>query len=322
MNEEKFAEHRKKTAMRIAALVEQGMDTFEARVAIFQASVEAQFKNQPAQPEPESTGPRCETCHDQGMVKYNVPVGHELFGKFVPCPNPSCEVANERRQQVWEKRVQMSGVPPEYQKLTFETWDNDLSNADKRDKLLGYAAARLFVANEHHRFAQSDLAIFLGMGGEHLPPGGKNSVMLHGPVGTGKTGLICSAINVLLNQGESVLYIRARDLLKNVQDRWYKKESPTGEDVLRTFQQAPILAIDEFNVYSHEATDHRKGIIEDLMRYRHAHALPTLMTANTTQDEFEAIWGLRTASVVVAMSHWIDVGGISLRNQEVSIGGY
>lgn len=258
----------------------------------------------------------CSTCGDVGVVKYNVSLDDERFGKFFPCPERGCRAGQEYRQRLLDNRVKHSGLPPVYAALSFETWAK-LPAQLRAGKELAHAACQLFVERADHYFSVAEAATRV----QHALPDldrRKNSIMLHGPVGTGKTGLIACVVNALLATRETVLYVRARDLIANVQDRYRTQERPTADEMLATFKTAPVLVIDEFNLANN--TEDRREIVETVMRHRHAHALPTLMTANVDQAAFARDWGERTADVTVHMAHWILVSGRKLRATEGSVG--
>ena len=259
---------------------------------------------------------QCGTCGDVGVVKYNVPFDDERFGKFFPCPERGCRAGQEYRQRVLDNRVKHSGLPPVYAALSFETWTK-LPAQQREGKALAYAACQLFTERADHTFSIAEAAERID---QPLPDQTrrKNSLMLHGPVGMGKTGLIACVVNALLEAHEPVLYVRARDLIANVQDRYRTQERPTADEMLATFKTAPVLVIDEFNLANN--TEDRREIVETVMRYRHAYSLPTLMTANVNQADFARDWGERTADVVIHIAHWILVGGRKLRATEGSVG--
>lgn len=256
-------------------------------------------------------GIKCSICDDMGIVTPDVPFDHPAFGKTIPCPNLQCEEGNKRRQMVWRKRLKSALVPEQYLDFTFETWQQ-LSQDEQYKKNLAYMACRLFSEDNDHMVSKSQ--IYDQLGYEYNKPDEiKNSLMLFGGVGMGKTGLVVATVNALLRNGETALYVRARDLVREIQKRYGKPDDGEmpSDSVLDTFQNAPVLVIDEFNMEKTEGD--RKEIFESVMRHRYGHGLPTLMTANVNQQEFIEMWGERTADVTIAMAHWIPMSGLKLR---------
>lgn len=269
--------------------------------------------------EPEApTEPPCPTCHDLGMISYSHPIGHPDFGRLFRCDNPNCRVANANRERAVERRVRTSKVPIMLQRFTFQTWELELTDAEKTGKWPAYLACHQFATTPGHWVDFQRIAAQVGSerDGHHEP---KNSIMLQGGLGVGKTGLAIAAVNALLEAGESAMYIRARDMLREVQGRYGRTdERVSADDMISEFCTAPVLLIDEFNIRN-EKPD-RLEIVETIIRSRYGNQLPTLMTANMEQDEFSAQWGERTADVIFEMAHWIMVSGPKLRKTAGAVG--
>jgi DNA replication protein DnaC len=263
----------------------------------------------PGETKPPAPINHCEACGGMGIVSYDVPISHPKFGKSMPCPNTNCTAGNERRRTGWDKRLLTARIPDAYKNFTFDTWLN-LSMDKREGKNLAYAACGFFSETPGQWVGIADCYAECNRQWQYEDIR-KNCIMLFGPVGTGKTGLCIAALNALLTQHKAVIYIRARDLITEVQKRYGKEDGEKAEDILEIFQQAPVLMIDEFNM--HEPSDNKREIFETVMRYRYGNGLPTIMTANVDQQQFYGMWGERTADVVVAMAHWIPVAGPKLR---------
>jgi hypothetical protein len=276
---------------------------------------------------------RCETCLDRGMVSANVPYGHPQFGKVHECPNEECPAATNLRQARFRRLSNLSQLPVEYRQWEFSAWKTLMDNdpklpRDKRrmtNKLLGLGSAWAFVNNwaHGHYFTLQDACkmLELSIDPRELPDTCKNSLMLQGAPGTGKTSLAACAVNFLLAVNRAVIYARVSDVLNAVKERYAVQQDVayeydygnTAEAVKATFKRAPVLILDEFNLSKY--SDHDLQVMEDIMRYRMANNLPTLMTCNISFDEFqdESNWGYRTGHAVQGMAHWITMGGVELR---------
>lgn len=260
----------------------------------------------------------CAYCEDMGVV--SVPGDGDKVNRLVPCPNPDCPKGNEQRRTMWERRYNKAGLLPEYRGLTFATFDL-LSDKDIANKLLGRWAASLFVERPDHYFSEVELYTAMGLTPPHdASKYKKNCIVFTGEPGVGKTGFVAATINRDFELGRQPLYIRALDIIKSIQDRYNAEEPPTVGDIVRDFQTAPLLYVDEMTIYNSERPD-RLEKMEDIFRYRMGAGMPTLVTTNHTQAEFVKAWGIRTADVLDEKAHWIEVGGERLRQTRKTMKG-
>lgn len=265
--------------------------------------------------EPESA-PVCETCGGLGYVRYSVPWGHALWGKMSLCDNPVCAVASEIRAKNYKQAMKSSGLPESYARLTFSTF-LDLSEAEKRGKGLALGACWVFAHNRpEHLVTLEDAAAAVGKKyqAESRP---KNWIVLQGGLGLGKTGLAAAVVNELSEHGAPVLYMRLQDMFSEIQSRYTANEPPSADDVVKSIKTAPVLVLDEFNVPNVSADKSR--LVEEIIRYRHGNRLATIITCNVTPDEFNAMWGGRTADVTMESAHWIELSGVKIRKTDSAI---
>lgn len=263
----------------------------------------------------------CETCGGVGfVVAANVPHDHPYFGRPIPCPAPSCPTLKELRDARYAKLCTLAQIPAEYQSLTFAQWE-DLSRfpdaiAGKRGAL-GAAYAFVEAAEYDFKFTLDTAAELAGVEVPEFDSGRKCSIVYSGKNGVGKTSLAVSIARALLDSGYAVVYVRLMEFLDALKERFEKKDAyelgGDAEDeagVMRTYQQAPVLIIDEFPA---EKTDWRRERVEQLINYRYTHQLPTIITTNLDADTLTMLWGMTTGHRIQAMSHWIEVGGMELR---------
>ena len=265
---------------------------------------------------PEPIRYACVTCGDLGLIRYDVSTDDSRFGKLFSCPD--CERGQAREMRRYNHLLADAELPETYQQFSFATWEIDIPDSAKIGKNAAYMAAIRFCQNQRHMVDMAEIYHILDMEWERdRVTRMKNSLVFYGDYGTGKTGLGAAILNELLVQGKHVFYIRCRDMIREVQSRYRKEETPSADDILRKFQRAPVLFIDEFNIAN--LTDDRMEIVEDIMRYRYGNQLPTIMTCNIDQQMFYNQWGGRTGDVVIAMAHWIHVGGDKLRPTDAEI---
>lgn len=263
--------------------------------------------------------PRCEVCGDLGVVRYDVPVEHPLFGKLVPCPNEHCAVRQETERTQWQKRLAESRLPGQFAGCTFASWQK-LPKAAMAAKRLAFEACRAFCANENRMV---DLAAMVRERGMEWPESldwqPKNSLVLYGDYGVGKTGLAAAAFNNLVKKGVPALYIAIGDLFLDVQATFRKDADETTRSALRKYACAPLLFVDDLQVFSE--SDFRIETVEYIIRKRHGDNLPTLVTTNLNQEAFRAQWRGAAAHRLIQMAHWIHVPPPVLRSLNPGIGG-
>lgn len=260
---------------------------------------------------PSSAAPpqECETCGGTGVVRYEVPVGHEKFGKLFPCPNPECASRQQAESKRREKMLTRSGLPAMYAKLTFDTW-MALPAILRQRKELAAGAAWMFSQKRSDGFSLQDAANVTGMAGSFSHES-RSWLVLQGNLGVGKTGLAAAALNQMLAQGRPGLYYRLGELFADIQGRYKAEKGVSADSVLDRIKSSPVLVLDEMNVPA--ASDDKKRIIEELIRYRHGNGLPTLITCNVDPRRFAAMWDERTADVIFEQAHWVPVLGERLR---------
>lgn len=254
---------------------------------------------------------QCATCQDMHLIRYSVPVDHPMFGKMYPCPD--CEGGRVLEERKIQSKIADSQLPRSYQGLTFETWEQ-LDDEERRGKTLALNCAKLFVSSEDRYVSLAQAYRMCGRD-FNASDAVRNSLVFQGPPGLGKTGLAAAIVNGLMAENKRVLYIRTQDFieaLKQSFDREKNGDESKTQEIIDTVKRHPCLVLDEFNM---ETTNSwRKEQIENIVRYRHNNALPTVFTCNANQGELEDQWGIRVTSVLLAMAHWIPMGGIPLRD--------
>jgi DNA replication protein DnaC len=145
--------------------------------------------NAPSNPAQASTGhvnhePQCEACGGAGYLRYDVPVGHALFGQIVPCQCRTAELQSRERARL----VALSGLQPAMRRMTF---DGYVPRGGETVQAL--AAATAYAAE----------------------PNGW--LYLHGGYGVGKTHLLAAIAWSLVDRGVGAFYVVVPDLLVKLQ---------------------------------------------------------------------------------------------------------
>jgi DNA replication protein DnaC len=275
-------------------------------------SVKAKHGDAPPVDEEESTI-TCPSCGGLGYYTLAVPVNHPDFGKFKVCDYPGCAAA----EAILLRRLKNYELPKEYGKLTFATWEA-LPPEVRQHKEIAYFAARAFCEVPEHMVNLAQCAELAGYAYDGKLDYARNCLVLYSTVGMGKTGLVAACINRLAELGGSgSLYRRTSDIFDDLQDSFNDRtqalegNEQTFSQRFQRYKRADILFLDEWRMA--KLSDFRLQTMEDLIRYRHGHDLPTVITTNLTPDNVYSHWGEQTADVVMEMAHWIQLSGIKLR---------
>jgi DNA replication protein DnaC len=258
---------------------------------------------------------QCTTCCDKGVVSYEVPADDARFGKLFPCPNPACPTNNARIaariKDHQAKLLDRAQIPPLYANFTFASWEAAAEHRSENDnRALDWG--KMWVDAPGH---------YVEMPGEYLDGGAnvsRNGLIFAGDYGVGKTGLMIAMAHAVMERGEQPLYIRAMDYF-DVKYRTYSNSYRDDTDdrerdrqAVETVIKAPILMLDDFNLSN--GTANKQDVMEELIRYRHNHMLPTVITCNETISQLERLWGKRSLSALLEVSHYIPMGGVPLRD--------
>lgn len=295
----------------------------------------------------------CETCDDLGYVRYDLPVEHPQFGKLFPCPNPQCPARAAQEKERFSKLNMRARLPSEYAALSFADWDALIREYPEYmiGKWRGYGAARAFVAAAGKRFYYSNIeataqamrdikaarAVAPADKRRHYPDapeekdlGVKNSLVLSGINGVGKTSLAMAIAHELLAQNIPVLYARTREYIAALTERFNSNRNhhmtdyeydwgETTEAIVSTFQNFPVLILDEFGFAQY--SPYYVDMVEQLVRFRYNNQKPTIFTTNLGYEELasEEKWNRATGHAVHGMAHWFTMGGLELRRRNGAI---
>lgn len=252
----------------------------------------------------------CTFCEDIGFIKAEVKsIDDPLFGKLIPCPK--CQKGTDHLVEQWRSRLNQTKLPPQYLGMTFETFEA-LPEEYQQGKKQAYHAAKAFTDSASHYVSMQYVYGLAGrewLGYDRV----RNSLVFQGSYGVGKTGMAACIVNAFAARGIPILYTRVQDFIMSVQARYGQEEPPSAEDVIDTVRQANILVLDEFNLDI--KSENRREIMENVIRYRHGHALPTIVTCNADEAQLQAAWGDRTIEALLEMAHFIRMGGLSLRDK-------
>jgi DNA replication protein DnaC len=268
----------------------------------------------------------CTICNGAGFVVNGAydPNTMHYSETTVRCPDPDCPVVKRNLKARYDTLIAKAPLPAEYANFDFQDWYR-LSERQPdmcRGKWLGIGVAMVFAHNAEvgHWFRLQEAYAMVDVDQPAPNEFSKNSLVLAGKPGVGKTSLAACIVNDLRTKEIPALYERVSNILDALKepfnhgnDREYDY-GETEQKILNTFKQAPVLVMDEFNLA--RASDYSRQRLEDIVRHRYAHQLPTVMTTNLTSfDEFNEHWGDRVGHAVEGMAHWIVMSGAELRRR-------
>jgi DNA replication protein DnaC len=203
--------------------------------------------------------PNCPECSGVGYVRFDVPVGHEKFGKLESCICRAKDVAASARSRLFA----MSNLE-RLGNLSFENFN-----------VSGNEKARFMTPQERESLHQAfEVCEEFDMGW----------LLLEGGYGCGKTHLAAAIANRSVDRGIPTLFITVPDLLDSLRFAFNDPET-TFEQRLNEIRTADLLVLDDFGTQNATAWSQEK--IFQIMNYRYINKQPTVITTNLMLDAFE-----------------------------------
>lgn len=208
--------------------------------------------------------PNCPICGGVGYVRYDVPPGHEKFGKVELC---ACRAVD--RAEAARARLYALSSLERLKHLTFENF-----------RVEGNPKARHVVTaleRENLEFAKTTCQEFA----ERL----EGWLLLEGSYGCGKTHLAAAIANSAVTRGVPTLFITVPDLLDSLRFAYNSPET-TFEQRFEDIRNASLLVMDDFGTQN--ATGWAQEKLFQIVNYRYINKLPTVVTTNLILDEIES----------------------------------
>jgi DNA replication protein DnaC len=274
---------------------------------------------------------KCLECLDTGVLQtvttedgqqYRVPsdmpnitiwlnYGQTAIASFEPCD--CAKVAAERARM--RRLMDGAEVPVKFQDCSFEAWDAGVSPAQKAGKLAARNYCELF---ETWDFTLQDAT--------RQPH--SHGIVLSGPSGVGKSGLIASTVNRRLRSGRSVLWIDFSKLIRKLRatyhlPRWEdlkdgEKMPPSYDQLIDAVVKAELVVIDDMGDKDASGiTDALRQTVYDFMGERYNYMRPTLITTNLTPAKFGKMYGERISQRVKELYTWFELGEPMIRFQGI-----
>jgi DNA replication protein DnaC len=201
----------------------------------------------------------CPICGGLGYISYDVPPGHPLFGRAIPC---ACQT--ERQAAEFRQRIQAAGPLRALQDKRFENFLPDglgLPPDQARSLRRAYERARAFAED---------------------PQGW---LVLRGGTGCGKTHLAAAIAHRLLERRVAALFIPVPDLLDELRAAFHPEAEVSYEERFWQLREAPVLILDDLG--AQQSTPWAQEKLFQLLDWRYNARLPTVITTNLSLEAFE-----------------------------------
>lgn len=197
-------------------------------------------------------------------MRYEVPVGHEKFGKIEACACRSLDLAQQARERLYA----LSSL----ENLSHLTFENFRVSGNPRGKHAGISEPE----REALLQAKEACQVFA----ERL----RGWVLLEGSYGSGKTHLAAAIANAAVEKGVPTLFVTVPDLLDMLRFAYNSPET-TYEKRFEEIRSANLLVMDDFGTQN--ATGWAQEKLFQILNHRYINKLPTVVTTNLALDEIE-----------------------------------
>ncbi len=209
--------------------------------------------------EPSFGDPGCPICHGVGYVYYNVPESDPNFGNIHVCECSAAKALTERKENMFT----MSNLQA-YREKTFDNFDPRGRAGLREDQM----ASLQYALNQALLFARNR----------------DKWLLLMGVYGCGKTHLAAAVANDAISLGIPTLFTTVPDLLDWLRYTYGQAEE-TFEQRFERIRNIDLLVLDDLGTQN--ATDWSKEKLFQIINYRYANQLPTVLTTNQSLEDME-----------------------------------
>lgn len=210
----------------------------------------------------------------------------------------NAKAAAERKREAFEARIGRACIPKRYRNFRLETFPVEHARGNCNVVVEG---CRMYL-NGWTRNKNT----------------GTGLIMIGG-TGRGKTGLACSIGNAVLEQGDSVLFATAQDVIVMITSTWGNKKARTEAEVTADFTEPDLLILDD--VGAQVGTDLEINRMFGILNTRYSDCKPTILLSNLPLDDSATVTGLHTYLGQRIMGRMMDDGAMVLRCQWDSLRG-
>jgi DNA replication protein DnaC len=198
-----------------------------------------------------------------------------------PVPEKDRTVRHCSACEYWDRvRGSAPGIPEAERGATLENFEPNAYNA------AAIRHARTFVEGVHQGF------------------------YLHGPVGTGKTRLVCSILNDLWKAGTRVRFMRVPELMIRLTPSTSDEDDAAG--LIADLTAVPVLCLDDIGATA--GTDYTRRMVQVLADARADRGHRTIWTSNLDPDDLaEYLSDTRITSRIHGDCRIVELGGLDQR---------
>lgn len=233
---------------------------------------------------------RCAVCH--AATQTRVVIESLGINRVVRCicdcrKKELAEADMRSRQEETERRRRSCFAGAEMAAWRFEA--DDRKNAKLSDAMERYA-------NDFNEYKRA------GRG-----------LLLHGPVGTGKTFYAACIANRLIDRGYGVLVTNFSELVNRLQNTFDGKQA-----IMDELDRCSLLVIDDLG--AERSNDYMQEIVYNIVDRRYRVGLPLIVTTNLPMTEIKSPADIRLARIydrILQICHPVEVSGLSRRRADV-----
>jgi DNA replication protein DnaC len=204
-----------------------------------------------------SQEPTCEICGGLGWISAEVPVGHPLFGKLMPCPHRQNQADQTTAQKLWHELGPLRHMTLD----TFEPEGHAVTIEQKHSLRTAVEGVRRFVREP------------------------RGWLLIQGGYGCGKTHLAAAVANACLGKGIPVLFVNVPDLLDYLRGAYNPNAEETYGERFSEVRDAAILILDDLGTQN--ATPWAEEKLYQIFNTRYVHKRPTVITTNLDLDDLD-----------------------------------
>jgi DNA replication protein DnaC len=228
--------------------------------------------------EAETKNGDCPICKGAGWLRNDVPIGHPLFGRAIPC---ECLLV-KREEREFEELLSFSKLDP-FEQLRFETFDRSLRGVDT-----AYQAAKKFAEDP------------------------RGWLVLVGTYGCGKTHLAAAIANEAIRRRFRALFVVVPELLDHLRSTFGPSSDISYDELFEQVRSVPLLLLDDLGTES--ATPWAQEKLYQIFNRRYNLQLPTVVTSNRSLDMIDE--RIRSRMCDRALSKIVEIKAGSYRLKE------